>query len=87
MITMCEGDDNKKAITSMEKSKDIIKSLSFSMPEKEQKRLLGTGTAQVTSGGNRDDDGSKTNETTSITTPKEIITGKYSHHVFQCHSN
>ena len=74
MITMCEGNDNKKAITSMEKSKDIIKSLSFSMPEKEQKRY-------------RDDDGSKTNEGTSITTTKEINTGKYSHHVFQCHSN
>ena len=83
---MCEDNDNKKAITSKKKNKDIIKSLSFSKPEKEQTKL-GTGTAQVTSGGNRDDDGSKTNKGTSIATAKEIITGKYSHHVFQCHSN
>jgi len=64
-----------KAATSMEESHDT-KSCSYRIKSEEKEKRLGTCTASATSGGNRVDDGSNSNEANCTTTPREISTGE-----------
>ena len=69
-----------KAATSMEESHDT-KSCSYRIKSEEKEKRLGTCTASATSGGNRVDDGSNSNEANCTTTPREISTGRSWHHI------